>query len=90
MWQCVAVPLDTDLLAYIRCKDDVHRLLEICFGITSIVFCGWYNMAVFCFQDYPEAPRGERFRPWKYATFFTSIVASPLLMKAVPLCARSR
>jgi hypothetical protein len=77
LWKCAATTLEMDVEAYLGCEEELQQLLELLFG-------GWFGMAFYNFQNYPEEVRDARFLPSEYLTFFTSVAASLMLVKTVP------
>ncbi|KAL6603152.1 hypothetical protein ACP70R_043513 [Stipagrostis hirtigluma subsp. patula] len=84
LWWCTTTRLRDDVDAYMGCEDELQQLLELSTNVTSMLFGGWFGMAFFYFQRYPEEARDARFLPSEYLTFFTSVAASLMLLKAVP------
>ncbi|XP_062229552.1 uncharacterized protein LOC133927210 [Phragmites australis] len=84
LWQCAATGLKADLNAYMGCEEELQQLLELSTNVKSMLFGGWFGMAFFYFQNYPEEARDARFLYSEYLTFFTSVAASLMLLKAVP------
>ncbi|CAN6177155.1 unnamed protein product [Urochloa humidicola] len=84
LWQCAAAPLDADLIAFMGCEEELHQLLDLSTGVTSTLFGGWYGTAFYYYQNYAEEASDARLVPSEYLTFFTSVVASLVLVKAVP------
>lgn len=84
LWQCAATELRRDVDAYKGCEEELQQLLELSCNVKAMLFGGWFGMAFFHFQNYPEEARHARFLPSEYLTFFTTIAASLTLLKAVP------
>jgi hypothetical protein len=83
LWQCALTELDQDVEACKGCDEVLLQLLELSTNVTSMLFGGWFGMAFFYFQNYPEEARDARFLPSEYLTFFTSVASSLMLLKAV-------
>ncbi|PVH47386.1 hypothetical protein PAHAL_4G048800 [Panicum hallii] len=88
LWQCAATGLRDDVDAYRNCEEQLQQLLDLSTSVTSTLFGGWFGMAFFYFRNYPEQARDARFVPSEYLTFFTSVAASLMLLKAVRKRAR--
>ncbi|XP_025811391.1 uncharacterized protein LOC112889116 [Panicum hallii] len=74
LWQCAATGLRDDVDAYRNCEEQLQQLLDLSTSVTSTLFGGWF--------------RDARFVPSEYLTFFTSVAASLMLLKAVRKRAR--
>jgi hypothetical protein len=83
LWQCAVTELRDDVEAYKTCEEELQQLLDLSTSVTSTLFGGWFGMAFFYFRNYPEEARDARFVPSEYLTFFTSVAASLMLLKAV-------
>ncbi|CAL5049285.1 unnamed protein product [Urochloa decumbens] len=84
LWQCAKTGLRADVNEYKGCEEVIQQLVELSTTATSSLLGGWYGMAFFYFQNYPEEARDARFIPSEYLTFFTSVAVSLVLVKAVP------
>ena len=73
VWKCAAMTLEMDVEAYVGCEEELQQASHPC--------C---VLAFYYFQNYPEEVREARFLPSEYLTFFTSVAASLMLVKAVP------
>ncbi|KAJ1255058.1 hypothetical protein BS78_K294100 [Paspalum vaginatum] len=80
---CATTTLREDVQAYRGCEEELQQLLELSTNVTSMLFGGWFGMAFFYFQNYPEEARDARFLPSEYLTFFTSVAGSLMLLNAV-------
>ncbi|PUZ59542.1 hypothetical protein GQ55_4G050800 [Panicum hallii var. hallii] len=69
LWQCAATGLRDDVDAYRNCEEQLQQLLDLSTSVTSTLFGGWF--------------RDARFVPSEYLTFFISVAASLMLLKAV-------
>ncbi|CAL5039932.1 unnamed protein product [Urochloa decumbens] len=83
LWQCAVTRLSDDVDAYRDCEEQLTQLLDLSTHVTSTLFGGWFGMAFFYFRNYPEEAYDARFVPSEYLTFFTSVAASLMLLKAV-------
>ncbi|CAN6179523.1 unnamed protein product [Urochloa humidicola] len=83
LWQCAVTRLRDDVDAYWECEVQLQQLLDLSTSVTSTLFGGWFGMAFFYFRNYPEEAHDARFVPSEYLTFFTSVAASLMLLKAV-------
>ncbi|WVZ78965.1 hypothetical protein U9M48_026600 [Paspalum notatum var. saurae] len=81
--RCARTTLEDDVAAYSDCEEELQQLLELSTNVTSMLFGGWFGMAFFYFQNYPEEARDTRFLPSEYLTFFTSVAGSLMLLNAV-------
>ncbi|CAL5049260.1 unnamed protein product [Urochloa decumbens] len=84
LWQCYKTALDVDLDAYRGCEEVLQQLIELSTMGTSMLLSGWFSMAFYYFQNYPEEARDARFVPSEHITFLASVALSLMLVKSVP------
>ncbi|GJN09504.1 hypothetical protein PR202_ga27517 [Eleusine coracana subsp. coracana] len=82
--RCVATALRDDVEGYMGCEEELQQLIELSTYAASMFFGGWFGMAFFYFENYSEVAGHARFLPSEYLTFFVSVGASLLIVKAVP------
>lgn len=83
LWQCAVRDLKDDVNAYWKCEEQLQQLLDLSTNVTSTLFAGWFGMAFFYFRNCPNLAHDAQLVPSEYLTFFTSVAASLMLLKAV-------
>lgn len=84
LWKCAGTTLEMDVEAYDGCEEELQQLLELASSLTSMLFGGWFGVALYSFQNYHDEAVGD-VRPSEYLAFFTSVAATMMLTSAEAL-----